>query len=188
MKKFLPALVIGLALIGFYAWNKTQENAKAREKERIVNALAAEQAAKAAKATAEEAARQAATAAKALDERRAYLQTPAGKRELREQAAVEEAQRRAGVAGRAAAGKGARVAYGETLRNNFLDKQMDIKVSVTGVNSEKLHLTFVLFDDVWVHNFEKGDLVKEIRGKGFDEVSFSDGYDYGVSFTWSRKK
>jgi hypothetical protein len=63
---------------------------------------------------------------------------------------------------------------------------MDIKVSVSGQHNERLKLTFVLFNDVWMHNFKKGSLIDEIRGKGFKRVDLSDGYDWGYYFTFGE--
>lgn len=84
------------------------------------------------------------------------------------------------------AGAGARKDYANELRTHFLDQSMDIKVSVSGRHNERLKLTFVLFNDVWMHNFKKGSLIDEIRGKGFKRVDLSDGYDWGYYFTFSE--
>jgi hypothetical protein len=44
-------------------------------------------------------------------------------------------------------------------------------------------MTFVLFDEVWVHNFQKGDLLEEVGRQGFKKVVVSDGY----TRSWSWK-
>lgn len=84
------------------------------------------------------------------------------------------------------AGSASRKDYGSELRTHFLDQGMDIKVSVSGQHNERLKLKFVLFNDVWMHNFKKGTLIDEIRGKGFKRVDLSDGYDWGYYFTFGE--
>ena len=79
---------------------------------------------------------------------------------------------------------GERKAYASQLRDHFLDQGMDIKVSVSGKHNERLKLTFVLFNDVWMHNFKKGSLIDEIRGKGFRRVDLSDGYEGLLFYLW----
>jgi len=39
-------------------------------------------------------------------------------------------------------------------------------VNVTGKGNDRLTLQFALFNDVWAHKFQKGDLVGEMRGLG----------------------
>jgi hypothetical protein len=74
--------------------------------------------------------------------------------------------------------------YAGELRNHFLDQSLDIKVSVSGKHDERLKLTYVLFNDVWLHNFKKGSLIDEIRGKGFRRVDLTDGYNWGYYLTF----
>lgn len=66
--------------------------------------------------------------------------------------------------------------YAHTLREHFLDTGSDIEVSVSGSNSDRLRLRYVLFNAVWVHKFEKGSLIEEIRSKGFRVVTFDNIY------------
>jgi hypothetical protein len=73
---------------------------------------------------------------------------------------------------------------GQILRTKFLDDGLDIKVQVKGQEAERLDLHFVLFNDVWTHNFKKGSLMGEIQRMGFKRVDFRDGYDYHVYFTF----
>lgn len=65
-----------------------------------------------------------------------------------------------------------RKAYAATLRDHFLDQGLNIKVEVQGKAADHLVLRYILFDEVWVHKFQKGDLIEEIRGKGFKRVDF----------------
>jgi len=74
----------------------------------------------------------------------------------------------------------ARQSYAKTLRERYLDQNMDIKVEASGKLHDRLTLHFVLFNDVWAHKFQKGDLVEEIRRLGFRRVYMTDGYDYHV--------
>lgn len=73
-----------------------------------------------------------------------------------------------------------RRSFGPKLRQTFLDRRIDVKVRVEGKNAERLVLTFVLFNDVWVNDFQKGELIGEIRGRGFKSIDFTDGYNYAV--------
>jgi hypothetical protein len=81
------------------------------------------------------------------------------------------------------AGIGARKAYAQTLREHFLDKGLDIKVHASGAAADRLTMTFVLFNDVWVHNFLKGDLLREIWSQGFRTVYMEDGFNYAERIT-----
>jgi hypothetical protein len=80
----------------------------------------------------------------------------------------------------AAAKSAIRLAYAKTLREHHLDLNMDIKVTVTGTAKDRITLQFALFDDVWTHKVEKGDIVDEMRRLGFTRVDMTDGYDYHV--------
>jgi len=74
--------------------------------------------------------------------------------------------------------------YGAKLRENYLDKNMDIKVYVYGKNNTMLKLSFVLFNDVWTHKMQKGSLINEIRDMGFKRFALTNGYDYSVYWTF----
>lgn len=74
--------------------------------------------------------------------------------------------------------------YGNKLRDKFLDDGMDIKVSTSGTSSNRLYFKYALFNDVWVHKFQKGSLIDEIKEMGFKKVDFDNGYDYHVYFTF----
>jgi hypothetical protein len=80
----------------------------------------------------------------------------------------------------AAAKSAIRLAYAKTLREHYLDLNMDIRVTVTGTAKDRITLQFALFDDVWTHKVEKGDIVDEMRRLGFTRVDMTDGYDYHV--------
>jgi hypothetical protein len=79
-----------------------------------------------------------------------------------------------------AAGKVARLAYGMRLRQRYLDDNLDIKVRVTGRESERITLEFALFNDVWANKMRKGDLLDEMRRLGFKRMDMTDNYDYHV--------
>lgn len=93
---------------------------------------------------------------------------------------AEEAERKNREAIERAAAKLTREAYAAKLRERYLDQGMDIKVKVSGKNSDRLTLTYVLFNDVWNHKFSKGDALGEMRSLGFRRVDMTDGYDYHV--------
>jgi hypothetical protein len=80
-----------------------------------------------------------------------------------------------------------REAYGQMLRNRFLDQGMDIKVKVTGAHKDQITLRWALFGDVWTHRMEKADgLIPEIAALGFKRVDVTDGYNYHRYWTMSR--
>lgn len=80
--------------------------------------------------------------------------------------------------------EGARKVYAESLREHFLDQNLDIEVSVKDKGNKTLKLEFVLFNDVWVHNFKKGTLITEIQTQGFTKVIFYDGWRETWTITW----
>lgn len=74
--------------------------------------------------------------------------------------------------------------YETTLRNNFLDNNLDIKVSVYGKNNTKIKLTYALFSDVWFRKFETEGHFDKLYQKGFKRIELTDGYDYGKYMTY----
>jgi len=83
--------------------------------------------------------------------------------------------------------RSARKAYAELLRNRFLDQGLDINVRVDGRNSDRITLTFALFNAVWAHRMQKDGLLDELRGLGFKRVNLTDGYDYAVYWDFAKK-
>jgi hypothetical protein len=78
------------------------------------------------------------------------------------------------------AGKLARELYAKNLREQFLDKGFDIKVRVSGAQSERITYQFVLFTDVWSHRFQKDGLINQAAKLGFKRVDMTDGYHWHV--------
>jgi len=78
------------------------------------------------------------------------------------------------------AGKLARELYAKNLREQFLDKGFDIKVRVSGAQSERITYQFVLFNDVWSHRFQKDGLIDQAAKLGFKRVDMTDGYHWHV--------
>lgn len=76
-----------------------------------------------------------------------------------------------------------REAMGVVIRDRFLNGGLDIKVRVSGKNSDRVNLTYVLFSDVWSHRFHKDGFIMELCNAGFRRVEMEDGYDWGVVFT-----
>lgn len=74
--------------------------------------------------------------------------------------------------------------YETELRNNFLDNNLDIKVSVYGKNNTKIKLTYALFNDVWFRKFETEGHFDKLNQKGFKRIELTDGYDYGKYITY----
>lgn len=77
-----------------------------------------------------------------------------------------------------------RKAYQETLRNLFLDKGLDIKVTVSGDKYDKMLLEFVLFSDVWFRKFETNGDFDNWSKLGFKEITLSDKNTYRKSMQY----
>lgn len=84
----------------------------------------------------------------------------------------------------------ARTLYAAILRNNFLDKGMNVKVVVSGKDSKRISMSYALFDAVWMRKLErdykegKNGLLNEIRGYDFKEVCLRNYTDYGDCIVW----
>ena len=74
----------------------------------------------------------------------------------------------------------ARQFYGKQLRQKYLDQGLDIKVTVSGKESDRVVLQFALFNDVWANRMQKGDLLTEMKKFGFKRVELTDGYRYSI--------
>lgn len=77
-----------------------------------------------------------------------------------------------------------RKVYENTLRNNFLDAGLDIKVRVSGKESSVITLEYALFNDVWFRKFEKEGHFDRLAGMGFVKIVLDDGYDYKKWMTY----
>ncbi len=77
-----------------------------------------------------------------------------------------------------------RVQYAKLLRNSYLDLGLDIKVRVSGKNKDRLTLTYVLFNDVWVRKLQTNGNPEEWHSMGFNRIDIKDGYDYYRYWTW----
>lgn len=80
-------------------------------------------------------------------------------------------------------GKQKRLLIAQTIRNNYLDKGLDIKVHVYGKYNENLKLTYPLFNDVWSHKMGKGSDVLSACDEGFKKFEMSDGHNWGYEWT-----
>lgn len=76
--------------------------------------------------------------------------------------------------------------YGEMLRDRFLDKGLDIKVTVSGSKADRITLKYVLFNDVWSHRMQKDGLLAELRNLGFKRVTLTDTYDYTIYWDFTK--
>jgi hypothetical protein len=80
----------------------------------------------------------------------------------------------------AVVGEATRLAYGQALRQKYLDDNLDIEVKVSGPKKTRITLKFALFNAVWANKVQKGDLITEMKNMGFTRLDMTDGYDYGV--------
>ena len=84
--------------------------------------------------------------------------------------------------------KHSRILYGKKLREYFLDQSLNIKVFVYGKYKNKIKLTFILFTDVWIHKFQKGDFLNEMANIGFTKIILDNDRKYnGLYWTWNFK-
>lgn len=118
---------------------------------------------------------------KKLHAQQVRSQAVADKRDAIKQAAYEVASARRA--------QQERVSYAKTIRNDFLDNNLDVKVNTNGPNASHLTLTYALFSAVWTRKLETGGglaghTVSEWQEKGFTKVTLTDGYDYAASFTF----
>jgi hypothetical protein len=97
----------------------------------------------------------------------------ATRKEQEQQAAVEREVKKA-----------QRLAAESILREKYLDQGLDIKVDVSGKNADRITLTYVLFNDVWTHRFQKDGGLDALRDMGFRRVDLKDGYDYHIYWTF----
>lgn len=74
--------------------------------------------------------------------------------------------------------------YETTLRNNFLDNNLNIRVKVSGKNNTKITLTYPLFNEVWFRKFETEGHFDKLAGKGFKKITLTDNYDYNQWITY----
>jgi hypothetical protein len=73
--------------------------------------------------------------------------------------------------------------YANLLQDKFYEDELNITVRTSGPDATVLQMTFVLFDEVWMHDFQKGDLLDEIEKRGFKRIVAGDGY--GKSWVWT---
>jgi tetratricopeptide (TPR) repeat protein len=78
----------------------------------------------------------------------------------------------------------AREEYQKLARNHFLDQGWDIDVLVNGPQNKYITLTWVWIDDVFVHDFRKSEMIREMRQLGFRRVYFKDGLGYSEYVHW----
>ena len=74
----------------------------------------------------------------------------------------------------------------DLLRQKFLDKGLNIKVKVSGKYNENITLSYVLFDEVWFHKFNKEYLFDDLnKNWGYKKVTLSDGgYNYQQTMSY----
>jgi hypothetical protein len=74
--------------------------------------------------------------------------------------------------------------FAKRLREDYLSKGADIKVSVSGKHAQRLSLEYPLINDVWLYQFQhNADVLDALRAKGFTEVDLSNGWNYGKRLT-----
>ncbi|TDN39834.1 hypothetical protein E4631_23355 [Hymenobacter sp. UV11] len=113
-------------------------------------------------------------------------------RQVRSQAVADKqdaAQQAVHDAASARQARQERVSYAKTIRNDFLDNNLDIKVSTSGQDATHLTLEYALFSAVWARKLQvggglAGHTLDEWHEKGFTKITLSDGYDYASSFTF----
>jgi hypothetical protein len=73
---------------------------------------------------------------------------------------------------------GARELFAKQLEKTYLNKELDVYVSVEGPDSTTLKLKFVLFSRPLVHQFANdAAAIAALREAGFKKVQLTDGYN-----------
>jgi len=80
-----------------------------------------------------------------------------------------------------------RIKFATDLREQYLDNNMDIKVVTSGPGNKIITLKYVLFNDVWAHKIQKGDLISKIQGIGFKKLTMTNGYDWTVHWDFKNE-
>lgn len=75
--------------------------------------------------------------------------------------------------------------YETTLRNNFLDNNLNIKVKVSGKDNTKITLTYSLFNEVWFRKFQTEGHFDKLAQKGFKKIILTDNYEYNQWITYN---
>ena len=103
-----------------------------------------------------------------------------------EQKALEDKKYREDKIKKLKADSESRRLHQDTLRQNFLDKGLNIKVKVSGKYNENLTLSYVFFDEVWFHNFNKDNLFDNLhKNWGYETITLSDGgYNYRQTMSY----
>jgi hypothetical protein len=119
---------------------------------------------------------------KKLHARQARSQAAADRQDAAKQAAYEISSARQA--------RQERISYAKTIRTDFLDNDLDIKVKTSGPDATHLTLEYVLFSAVWARKLQvggglAGHTLDEWHEKGFTKITLSDGYDYASSFTFN---
>lgn len=74
--------------------------------------------------------------------------------------------------------------YETTLKNSFLDNNLNIKVKVSGKDNTIITLTYPLFNEIWFRKFETQGHFDKLASKGFKKIILTDNYNYGQSMTY----
>ncbi|MFN5540284.1 MAG: protein translocase subunit SecD [Candidatus Melainabacteria bacterium] len=69
------------------------------------------------------------------------------------------------------------------MRENMLDKGLDIKFRITGKQKDNLVISYSLFNDVWSHRMQKDGAIQSLCNSGFKRVEMTDNYDWSVYWT-----
>jgi hypothetical protein len=113
------------------------------------------------------------------DERRARLEAEKAQKErIAREAAAEKARKKA----TAKLEIENRKKFAGLLRNIYLDRGLDIKVSVSGTKADRLQLSYVLFNDVWSHRLSKEGEIDTWCQMGFKTIRMTNTWDWAVRF------
>jgi hypothetical protein len=77
-------------------------------------------------------------------------------------------------------GEEKRIQFSRNIQERYYDEELNIKVLVAGKHSENITLKFILINDVWVHHFQKGNMLTQLKEMGFRKITLTDGFDFTV--------
>lgn len=108
----------------------------------------------------------------------------------RKKAALDaEASRKKAAATAAASAMAGRLAWASAAEKKMLDSGMEVDFIVTGSKKDLLTVKWVLMSKVQVYRLTNddsmadGSFLSNLQKAGFRKVTFSDGYNYGVTYT-----
>lgn len=73
------------------------------------------------------------------------------------------------------------------IENGMLAKGLDMRVEARGKGRKHLKITYILANRPFVYReMHDSDFIASVRAVGFEEITFTDGYDFSEGYHWDR--